>query len=64
MESNFNNEINTWIQSNFNTLVQSLNDIFNIFLISVPLSLLLYLIFAKYKKWIVVDLGNHKWLIK
>jgi hypothetical protein len=35
-----------------------------IFLISVPLSLLLYMVFSKYRHYILIDLGFHKWLIK
>jgi hypothetical protein len=45
-------------------ILASLQQIYVIFLVSVPLSLLLYLMFSKYRHYILVDLGHHKWLIK
>lgn len=44
--------------------MMALEQLYIIFLVSVPLSLLLYLVFTKSKKMIMVDLGKHKWLIK
>lgn len=41
-----------------------LADYYLVFLISIPLSLLLYLYFSKHRHWIVVDLGHHRWLTK
>jgi hypothetical protein len=35
-----------------------------IFLVSVPLSVLLYIVFSKHRHWLVVDLGHHTWLVK
>jgi hypothetical protein len=46
------------------SIIKSAEDLYVIFLISVPLSLLLYLVFSKYRHWVLVDLGFHKWLIK
>jgi hypothetical protein len=44
------------------TKVQS--EIYIAFLIAIPLSILLYILFNKYQHKILVDLGYHKWLIK
>jgi hypothetical protein len=46
------------------SIVSSLQQIYIVFLISVPLSLLLFIMFTKYRHYLLVDLGHHKWLIK
>lgn len=45
-------------------LLGSIQQLYIIFLVSVPLSLLLYLMFTKYRHYMLVELGHHKWLIK
>ncbi len=45
-------------------LTTSLPQLYVIFLVSMPLSLLLFLMFTKYKHSKLVDLGFHKWIIK
>lgn len=45
-------------------LIQIIQDFYLPVLISIPLSFLLYLLFHKYRHWILVNLGEHKWLIK
>jgi len=57
----FDQVVQTLGTENINKTIQ---DMYVVFLISVPLSLLLYLIFSRYRHWLLVDLGNHKWLIK
>jgi hypothetical protein len=64
-----NSDLQSWLDSvlgpNFIENVNRSNgDIFVIFMISAPLSLLLFLIFNRYRHWILVDLGTHKWLVK
>jgi len=59
--SQLNDIINIFGVESINKTVQ---DMFAAFFISVPLSLLLYLIFSRYRHWTLVDLGDHKWLIK
>jgi len=49
---------------NIEDINKTIQDMYVVFLISVPLSLLLYLIFSRYRHWMLIDLGNHKWLIK
>ena len=46
------------------TIVNLISDYYFPVLISVPISLLLYLIFHRYNHSIVVNLGGHRWLIK
>jgi hypothetical protein len=43
---------------------KTLGELYILFLISVPLSLLLYLLFNRHRSKMLVDLGFHKWLIK
>ena len=54
--------------SNFNELMtlagNLISDYYFPVLISIPISLLLYLIFHRYNHSIVVNLGGHRWLIK
>ncbi len=45
-------------------IVNLVSDYYFPVLISVPISLLLYLIFHRYNHSIVVNLGDHRWLIK
>gem|GEM_PF-4101344 len=46
------------------SLENNLSQLYIVFLITVPLSLMLYLIFNKYQHQILVDLGDHKWLVR
>lgn len=43
---------------------RSLLDLYLIFTITVPISILVYLIFERYRIKMFVDLGNHKWIVK
>ena len=43
---------------------RSLLDLYLIFTITVPISILIYLIFERYRIKMFVDLGNHKWIVK
>jgi hypothetical protein len=43
---------------------KTVGEIYILFIISVPLSLLLYMLFNRHRDKIMVDLGEHKWLIK
>jgi hypothetical protein len=43
---------------------RSLLDLYLIFTITVPISILIYLIFERYRIKLFVDLGNHKWIVK
>jgi hypothetical protein len=43
---------------------RSLADLYLIFTITVPISILVYLIFERYRIKMFVDLGNHKWIVK
>jgi len=43
---------------------KTLVEIFILFMISIPISLLLYLLFNRYRQKMLIDLGQHKWLIK
>ncbi len=43
---------------------RSLLDLYLIFAITVPISILVYLIFERYRTKLFVDLGNHKWIVK
>lgn len=45
-------------------LNKNLGELYILFLISVPLSLLLFILFNKHRTKILVDLGDHKWIIK
>jgi hypothetical protein len=45
-------------------VMKSLQDIVVVLIISVPLSLILYIMFNKNRKWVLIDLGQHKWIIK
>ncbi|MBC7405968.1 MAG: hypothetical protein H7230_00645 [Candidatus Parcubacteria bacterium] len=47
-----------------NTIWTLVTDYYFPVLISVPISLLLYLIFHRYNHSIVVNLGEHRWVIK
>ena len=65
MSSDVRNWIDIVFGPNFvENISRSNQDIFIIFVISVPLSLLLFLIFNRYRHWMLVDLGFHKWLVK
>ncbi len=44
--------------------IGDMKDLALIFLVSIPLSILLYILFSKYRHYMLVDLGDHKWLIK
>ena len=39
-------------------------DYYVVFLVSIPISLLLYLYYSKHRHWLLVDLGHHQWLTK
>jgi hypothetical protein len=52
------------VRIGFDKSTKALLDIYWIFVVAIPLSLLLYLIFDRYKHKILVDLGHHKWIIK
>ena len=39
-------------------------DYYVVFLVSIPISLLLYLYYSKHRHWLLIDLGHHKWLTK
>ena len=39
-------------------------DIGLIFFVSIPLSVLLYIIFSRHRHWMLVDLGHHNWLVR
>ena len=43
---------------------KSLLDLYLIFVIAIPISILAYLIFDKYRHKILVDLGQHKWIVR
>ncbi len=43
---------------------KTVGELYVLFLISVPLSLLLFILFNRRRHKMVVDLGEHKWLIK
>jgi hypothetical protein len=45
-------------------LSKDIQDLMLIFFVSVPLSVLIYIIFSKHRHWKIVDLGHHTWLIK
>jgi len=45
-------------------LYKTIGELYILFLISVPLSLLLFMLFNRHRNKILVDLGDHKWLIK
>jgi hypothetical protein len=44
--------------------VGDLQDLVLIFVVSIPLSVLIYILFSKYRHWTEVDLVDHKWLIR
>jgi hypothetical protein len=46
------------------TLYKTVAEMYVLFLISVPLSLLLFILFSHHRHKTLVDLGEHKWLIK
>jgi len=39
-------------------------DILSILFITIPLSLFIYLLLSKYRHWMLVDVADHKWIIK
>jgi hypothetical protein len=39
-------------------------DYYFIFITTIPTSILAYLIFDRYKLKIMIDLGNHKWIVR
>ena len=43
---------------------RSIMDLYLIFTFSVPVSILIYLIFDKYRHKILVELGQHKWIVR
>ena len=43
---------------------KNLGEFYLLFLITVPLSLLLFLLFSRKKHKTLVDLGEHRWLVK
>lgn len=47
-----------------NYLYKNMGEVYIMFLISVPLSLLLFFLFSKKRHKTLVDLGEHKWLVK
>jgi hypothetical protein len=58
-----------WLNKQFQTLVTlikeiSLWEIVLLVIFSVLLSLYFFIKFLRHKKWLLVDLGKHKWLVK
>jgi hypothetical protein len=45
-------------------LLEQGKGLYLIFLLSIPLSLFFYILYSRYRHWILVDLGEHKWLVK
>ncbi|MEI6728244.1 MAG: hypothetical protein WCK98_01240 [bacterium] len=45
-------------------LSKTVGELYILFLISVPLSLLLFMLFNGHRSKTLVDLGHHKWIIK
>jgi hypothetical protein len=43
---------------------RSIMDMFLLFTFVIPASILFYLIFDKFRHKILVDLGQHKWLVR
>ena len=43
---------------------KTVGELYILFLISVPLALLLFILFNRHRHKMLVDLGDHKWLIK
>lgn len=43
---------------------KTVGELYILFLISVPLALLLFILFNRHRHKLLVDLGDHKWLIK
>jgi hypothetical protein len=59
------NTISNWIETfGLQDGLRSLLDLYYIFAITVPISILIYLIFERYRIKLFVDLGNHKWIVK
>lgn len=48
----------------FQNMSKDSKDLGLIFLVSVPLSVLLYIVFSKHRHWMIVDLGHHTWLVR
>jgi hypothetical protein len=48
----------------FKANLGDIKDVSLIFLVSVPLSVLIYIIFSRYRHWMEVDLVDHTWLVK
>jgi hypothetical protein len=41
-----------------------LSNLWQVAILAIPISLLMYIMTQKYNHYILVDTGNHKWLIK
>jgi hypothetical protein len=60
----FENIHPTMVRIGLDKSSKALLDLYAILAFAIPISLLFYLIFDRYKHKILVDLGHHKWIIK
>ncbi len=57
-------DILDFIGAEIDFVMKSIQDIVVVLIISIPLSLILYIMFNKNRRLILIDLGQHKWIIK